>query len=80
MEQSDKKSELLSLVQEEEMMTCERRRNYVLHSYEYGRSSEHVSNSGVSGKIRVLLSELPLTIKERHRLLDYTNSFLYPCG
>ena len=29
----------------------------------------------VSGKIKVLLSELPLTSKERHRLLDYTKSF-----
>ena len=27
-------------------------------------------------KIRVLLSELPLTVNERHRLLDYTKSFL----
>ena len=30
----------------------------------------------LSEKIRVLLSELPLTVKERHRLLDYTKSFL----
>ena len=27
-------------------------------------------------KIKVLLSELPLTVKERHRLLKYTKSFL----
>ena len=30
----------------------------------------------LSGKIKVLLSELPLTSKERDRLLDYTKSFL----
>ena len=30
----------------------------------------------LSGKIRVLLRELPLTVKERHRLLIYTKSFL----
>ena len=30
----------------------------------------------LSEKIRVLLSELPLTVKERHRLMDYTKSFL----
>ena len=30
----------------------------------------------LSEKIKVLLSELPLTVKERHRLLNYTKSFL----
>ena len=30
----------------------------------------------LSEKIKVLLSELPLTVKERHRRLDYTKSFL----
>ena len=30
----------------------------------------------LSEKIKVLLSELPLSVNERHRLLDYTNSFL----
>ena len=33
----------------------------------------------LSGKIRVLLCKLPLTVKERHRLLNYTKVF-YPCG
>ena len=33
----------------------------------------------LSEKIKVLLSELPLSVKERHRLLNYTNSFL-PLG
>ena len=30
----------------------------------------------LSEKIRVLLSELPLTYKERHTLVNYRNSFL----
>ena len=30
----------------------------------------------LSEKIKVLLSELPLSVKERHRLLDYAKSFL----
>ena len=30
----------------------------------------------LSEKIKVLLSELPLSVKERHRLLDYVKSFL----
>ena len=30
----------------------------------------------LSEKIKVLLSELPLSVKERHRLLNHTNSFL----
>ena len=30
----------------------------------------------LSEKIKVLLSELPLAVKEQHRLLNYTKSFL----
>ena len=30
----------------------------------------------LSEKIKVFLSELPLSVKECHRLLNYTNSFL----
>ena len=30
----------------------------------------------LSEKIKVLLSELPLSVKERHRLLNYSKSFL----
>ena len=30
----------------------------------------------LSGKIRVLLRELPLTCEERHRLMTYAKSFL----
>ena len=30
----------------------------------------------LSEKIKVLLSELPLSVKERHRLLNCTNTFL----
>ena len=78
MEQSDKKSELLSF--HTRIQTCERRRHYVLYSYEYGRSMEEVQSTSqiveLIGKIRVLLCELPLTVKERHRLFNYTKSFL----
>ena len=30
----------------------------------------------LSEKIKVLMNELPLTVKERHRLLNYTKRFL----
>ena len=74
MEQEKEKRELLSLVQEyrfvgeEELM------------FNIRKSMEEVQNTyqkvELSGKINVLLSELPLTVKERHRLLYYTKSFL----
>ena len=47
MEQSHKKNELLSLIQEYRLV---REEDIVLYSYEYRRSSEHVSNSGVKWK------------------------------
>ena len=48
MEQSDKKNKLLSFIQEYRLVREED--IYVLYSYEYGRSSEYVSNSGVKWK------------------------------
>ena len=53
-----------------------RRRSNVTHSKRYGRISEYVSKSGTEWKDQVLFRDLPLTFKERHRLLDYTKSFL----
>ena len=58
------------------LQTCERRRNYVLHRMSMEEVQSTCQKVELSEKIRVLLSELPLTVKERHRLLDYTKSFL----
>ena len=74
MEQNDKKSELLSIIQEYRLIREEELMFHIRMSMEEVQSmSQKVE---LSEKIRVLLSELPLTSKERHRLLDYTNSFL----
>ena len=74
MEQRDKKSELLSLIQEYRLVREEEIMFYIRMSMEEVQSMSQIVE--LSGKIRVLLSELPLTVKERHRLLDYTKSFL----
>ena len=47
---------------------------YIRRSMEEVQSTSQIVE--LSGKIRVSLSELPLTVKERHRLLDYAKSFL----
>ena len=44
-----------------------------LHSYEVQSTCQKLE---LSGKIRVLLRELPLTCEERHRLITYAKSFL----
>ena len=74
MEQEKKKNELLSfidkyiLVREDDLVF-------------YIRTSTKEVQSGcqkleLSGKIRVLLRELPLTCEEHHRLITYAKSFL----
>ena len=73
-EQSDKKSELLSFIQEYRLVGEKEIMFYIRMSIEEVQSTSQVVE--LSEKIRVLLSELPLTVKERHRLLDYTKSFL----
>ena len=74
MEQSDKKSELLSFIQEHRLVREEEIMFYIRTSMEEVQSTSQIVE--LSGNIRVLLSELPLTVKERHRLLDYAKSFL----
>ena len=74
MEQHDKMSELLSLMQEYRSIKEEELMFHIRMSMEEVQSTSQ--KVVLSEKIRVLLSELPLTYKERHRLLDYTISFL----
>ena len=74
MEQSDKKNELLSFIQEYRLVREEDIMFYIRMSMEEVQSTSQTVE--LSRKIRVLLCELPLTIKERHRLLSYTKSFL----
>ena len=74
MDQNDKKSELLSLIQEYRLVREEELMFYIRMSMEEVQSM--CQKVELSEKIRVLLSELPLTVTERHRLLDYTKSFL----
>ena len=71
MEQGDKKSELLSFIQVYRLVREEDIMFYICMSMEEVHST--------CEKIRVLLSKLQLTVKERHRLLDYTKSFLSLC-
>ena len=73
MERSDKKRELLSFIQEYRLVR-EEIMFYIHMSMEEVQSTSQIVE--LRGKIRVLLSELPLTVKERHGLLDYTKSFL----
>ena len=74
MEQVKKKRELLSLIREYRFV---REEELVFH---IRKSMKEVQSScqkvELSEKIKVLLSELPLTVKERHRRLNYTKSVL----
>ena len=74
MEQNKKKSELLSFIQEYRLVREEEITFYIRMSMEEVQST--CQKVELSEKIRVLLSDLPLTVKVRHRLLDYTKSFL----
>ena len=74
MEQSDKKSELLSFIQEYRLVREQDIMFYICMGMEEFQSTSQIVE--LSGKIRVLLCELPLTVKERHRLLNYAKSFL----
>ena len=74
MDQSNKKNELLSFIQEYRLVREEDIMFYIRMSMEEVQSMSQIVK--LSGKIRVLLCELPPTVKERHRLLNYTKSFL----
>ena len=62
MEQNDKKSELLSFIQEYRLLREEEIMFYIRMSMEEVHST--YEKLELSEKIRVLLSELPLTVKE----------------
>ena len=77
MERDEKKNELLNFIEyrfvrEEELMFHIRASMEEVHS-----TCQKVQ---LSEKIKVLLSELPLSVEERHRLLNYTQIVSYPCG
>ena len=67
-----KKRELLSLIQEYRFVREEELIFHIRKSMEAVQST--CKKVELSGKIKVLLSELPLTVNERHRFLDYTKS------
>ena len=74
MEQDMKKRELLNLIQEYRFVREEELMFHIPKSMEEVQST--CQKVELSEKIKVLLSELPLLIKERHILLDHTKSFL----
>ena len=61
MDQSDKKNELLSFIQEYRLVREEDIMFYIRMSMEEVQSTSQIVV--LSGKIRVLLCELPLTVK-----------------
>ena len=73
MEQEKKKSELLSYIDKYRLVRDDLV-FYIRTSMEEVQST--CQKLELSGKIRVLLRELPLTCKERHRLITYAKSFL----
>ena len=75
MDQGDRKNELLSFIQEYRLVREEDIMFYIRMSMEEVQSTSQIVE--LSGKIRVLLCELPLRVKEQpHRRLNYTKSFL----
>ena len=75
MEQEKKKSELLSFIDKYRLVRENDLVFYIRTSMEEVQSTSQKLE--LSGKIRVLLRELPLTCEERHnRLITYEKSFL----
>ena len=74
MERDKKKNELLNFIREYRFLREEELMFHIHASMEEVHST--CQKVELSEKIKVLLSELPLSVKERHRLLNYTNSFL----
>ena len=74
MEQDKKKNELLNFIREYRFVREEELMFHIRRSMEEVQSM--CQKVELSKKIKVLLSELPLSVKERHRLLNYTKSFL----
>ena len=74
MEQEKKKSELLSYIDKYRLVKEDDLVFYIRTNMEEVQSS--CQKLELSGKIRILLRELSLTCKERHRLITYAKSFL----
>ena len=74
MERDEKKNELLNFIREYRFVREEELMFHIRASMEEVHST--CQKVELSEKIKVLLSQLPLSVKERRRLLDYTNSFL----
>ena len=74
MERGEKKNELLNFIREYRFVREEELMFHIRASMEEVQST--CQKMELSEKIEALLSQLPLTVKERHRLLDYTRSFL----
>ena len=74
MERDEKKNELLNFIREYRFVREVELMFHIRGSMEEVHST--CQKVELSEKIKVLLSELPLSVKERHRLLNYTNSFL----
>ena len=74
MEQEKKKSELLSFIDKYRLVREDDLVFYIRTNMEEVQST--CQKVELSGNIRVLLRELPLTCEERHRLMTYAKSFL----
>ena len=74
MEQDKKNNELLNLIREYRFVREEELMFHIRKSMEEVHSK--CQKVELSEKVKVLLSELPLSVKERHRLLNYTKRFL----
>ena len=74
MEQDKKKNELLNFIREYRFVREEELMFHIRKSMKEVQST--CQKVELSEKIKVLLSEVPLSVKERHRLLNYAKSFL----
>ena len=74
MERYTKKRELFNFIQEYRFVREAEIMFHIRASMEGVHSTSEKLE--LSEKIKALLSQLPLTVKERHRLLDYTRSFV----
>ena len=74
MEQDKKKNELLNFIGEYRFAREEELMFHIRKGMEEVQST--CQKVELSEKIKVLLSELPISVKERHRLLNCTKSFL----
>ena len=74
MEQEKKKCELLRFIDKYRLVREDDLVFYIRTNMEEVQST--CQKVELTGKIRVLLRELPLTCEERHRLMTYVKSFL----